>query len=364
MGIAAAAQAVALGVVLRRLLPGARRSAPLTPPLHVPETRVSVVIPARNEAARITSCLTSLGDMPCVDEVIVVDDESTDGTAHVAKELGATVVVGAPLPAGWVGKPWALHQGLSAARNDVVVFLDADTIALSGLVPALVTQLDSYDIVSLAPSFLMSSTSEQMLHASMLNGLVYRFGAVGTSVDRPEQIYGNGQCLAFRRSWLIREGGLALAASHMNDDVALLRALKSRGARIAFADGRLLLQVRMYSSAREVWTEWGRSLPMNDVSTRSRQAFDLAALWLLLVLPVIHLMRGKASKLDVASMGLRLAMTVAVAPSYSGRKTGVYLSPLMDVAATTRLTQATSAPVRSWRGRRYTQPGTASPQSS
>jgi dolichol-phosphate mannosyltransferase len=324
---------------------------PLHASSHIP---VSVVIPARNEAHRIASCLRSLQNVDGVDEIIVVDDESADETPSIAFDFGATVIAGAPLPVGWIGKPWALHQGLTAARNDIVVCLDADTVPRPGLIAALVEQLKTYDLVSLSPRFLTSSMSEQALHAAMLTGLVYRFGAVGTAVNAPEHIYGNGQCLAFRRDWLLREGGLQLAARHMNDDVALLRALASRGARIAFLDGRELLDVRMHESAAEVWREWGRSLPMNDVATRVRQVSDLVSLWLVLVIPVARMATRRVSRVDVACLVMRFGMTRALAPSYEGSRKGVYLSPLFDIAATTRLTQATCLPVREWRDRRYT----------
>ena len=70
--------------------------------------RVSVVIPARNEAERIGPCLVGLLADEALHEVIVVDDGSTDGTAAVARRAGTAVVAAAPPPPGWVGKPWAL----------------------------------------------------------------------------------------------------------------------------------------------------------------------------------------------------------------------------------------------------------------
>ena len=99
---------------------------------------VSVIIPARDEAARITDCvLAALAD-PGTGEVLVVDDESADDTAAVAARAGARVIRGAPLPSGWVGKQWALQQGLEAARGEFVLALDADARPHPGLAAALV----------------------------------------------------------------------------------------------------------------------------------------------------------------------------------------------------------------------------------
>jgi dolichol-phosphate mannosyltransferase len=87
-----------------------------------------VVVPARDEEARIGPLLAALADDPQVGEVIVVDDQSSDATASLASAAGATVVRGAALPPGWVGKPWALHQGLLAATGHWLVTLDADVV--------------------------------------------------------------------------------------------------------------------------------------------------------------------------------------------------------------------------------------------
>ena len=104
--------------------PGAR------PPL------VSVLIPARNEALRITPCLRSLTaqDYPRY-EVIVLNDHSEDTTVDVVMAHGFTrskdsprrLLEGEPLPVGWTGKSWACHQLAAAARGDYLLFTDADT---------------------------------------------------------------------------------------------------------------------------------------------------------------------------------------------------------------------------------------------
>jgi 4,4'-diaponeurosporenoate glycosyltransferase len=90
-------------------------------------TRVAVVIPARDEEHNLPTVLAGLASQTAAPrEVIVVDDGSTDTTAAVAAARGVEVLTGAPLPAGWTGKPWALYQGVRAAQAPLVVCLDAD----------------------------------------------------------------------------------------------------------------------------------------------------------------------------------------------------------------------------------------------
>src|SRR5579875_3849771 len=96
--------------------------------------RLSIVVPARNESANIERCVRSLLAQRLTDfEVLVVDDRSSDGTLEILRRLAQEnprlqVIDGAPLPEGWVGKPWALHQGALRAGGAWLLFTDADSI--------------------------------------------------------------------------------------------------------------------------------------------------------------------------------------------------------------------------------------------
>ncbi|GAB3148943.1 glycosyltransferase family 2 protein [Microbispora hainanensis] len=397
--VLAAAQAVAAVVVLARLARGRRRLPPLTAPVPGkslgdapadgiagrsggagdPAARgvaagkdgpgawigrggpsgggnpgISVVIPARDEERRLGPCLRAVLADPAVTEVIVVDDESSDGTARLAAAYRATVVRGRPLPEGWVGKQWALHQGLEEARGEIVITLDADTRPRPGLFGALAAALGDHDLVSAGPRFVCDGLAEQALHASFLATLVYRFGPIGPPVPPPpHRVVANGQCLAFRREPMRRADGFARVRGHMTDDVALARALAADGWRVGFLDAGGLLEVDMHESAAEVWREWGRSLPLRDVTRPVWQAADLAVVWLAAALPALRLAAGRPTRLDLALLAVRVLLTAALRRSYARPGAGVLLSFLLDPATAVRLTQATLRPVRTWRSRAY-----------
>lgn len=358
-----AAQAVAALAAGVRLARGRDRRPPLAPGDHTKDvtgTRraISVVVPARNEQARIGPCLTAVLADPAVGEVIVVDDESSDGTARLAAELGARVVAGGPLPPGWVGKQWALQRGLEAATGDVVVTLDADTRPGPGLFGAMAAALDGCDLLSVGPRFACDGPAEQALHASFLATLVYRFGPIGSRVPPPpHRVVANGQCIAFRRAEMLAADGFVRVRGHMTDDVALARTLAGSGWAVRFLDAGNLLEVDMHESAAEVWREWGRSLPLRDVTGPVRLSGDLAVVWLTTALPVLRLAVGRPTRLDVALLAARWMLTGALRGSYTRPGIGVLLSPLLDPVTAVRLTQASLRPVRTWRGRTYSSAG-------
>lgn len=357
MKLRTAAQAAAAAVVTTRLARGRHRRPPLRAGAPLPAgTTVSAVIPARDEAARIGPCVLAARADPGVSEVLVVDDESTDGTAAVAARAGARVIPGRPLPGGWVGKQWALQQGLEVASGEYVLTLDADARPRPGLAAALVTAATGgpFDLVSAGPRFVCDSAAEQGLHAAMLATLVYRFGPIGPARQPPpHRVVVNGQCLLARRAGLAAAGGFAPVRGYLTDDIALARDLARRGWRIGFLDGRDLLDVDMHASMTEVWREWGRSLPMADVTSPAGLAGDLAVLGLTTALPLARLAAGRPTALDLGLLALRVSLLVPLRGCYASPGPGLYFSPLADVAALVRMTGGTIRPVRSWRGRRY-----------
>jgi chlorobactene glucosyltransferase len=120
---------------------------------------VSVIVPARNEAATITTVITSvLATSYRNVELIVVDDRSTDATADLVRELARgdprlRLVPGSELPPDWYGKPWACHQGALAAAGDILLFTDADTRHAPALLGHAVSTLRATgaDLLTVAP---------------------------------------------------------------------------------------------------------------------------------------------------------------------------------------------------------------------
>lgn len=344
---------MAAGVVLSRLARGRRRRPPLAP-VAARETTISVVVPARDEQARIGPCLAGLGADDGVAEVIVVDDGSSDGTAAVARAAGARVIAGQPLPPGWVGKQWALQQGVLAASGDVVVTLDADTRPRPGLAGAMAAALRDADFVSAGPRFVCDSAGERFLHPSFLCTLSYRFGPVAAEpATTMRRAQANGQCTAFDRDRFLAGGGYERVRSRMTEDVALARALVREGWRVGFEDGADLLGVKMHDSPGELWREWGRSLAMADVTPPAWRAADVATVWLTMAAPPLRIALGRASWLDWLLLGVRIALLPAFARFYARRGAAFWLSPLADPATAVRLTLSSVRQTRRWRGRVY-----------
>ena len=196
----------------------------------------------------------------------MVDDESSDGTAALARDLGATVITGAPLPPGWVGKPWALDQGLRAASGDWVVSFDADVEPAPGLARALVgrgCRTDGLDMVSVAGRFVCPTAPLRVLHPAFLTTLVYRFGPPGSSTRRgPARVLANGQCTAARRADLLGVGGYdgRRRPPHRRRRAGPRASPPEDGGRACSTAPRRCA-VRMHTSAGDAWRALGAIAP-------------------------------------------------------------------------------------------------------
>jgi dolichol-phosphate mannosyltransferase len=343
---------------LRQLIRAGRTEAPIeaVPNAPAPSGGVTVVIPARNEARRITPCLDRLRGDAAVHEVIVVDDHSDDDTADVARSLGARVISAESLPSGWAGKCWALQQGIEAATTEWVVTLDADTEPLPGLASALVARAtkDGFGFLTVAGRFLCPTWLLQVLHPSLLTTLVYRYGPPGAALPGvPKRMMANGQCMTLRRVDFLADGGFHPVAASMVEDVALARLLSSRGWSVGFLDASPALAVAMHADAKDAWRGWGRSLPLGGVASKREQAEGLGVVWLAQALPLLRLLSGRGDLLDGVMALARLGTLAGTRRAYEQPSAAYWLSPLADIPVALRLTQSTLRPERTWRGRTY-----------
>ncbi|WP_096592312.1 2'-O-glycosyltransferase CruG [Calothrix sp. NIES-2098] len=379
-------QLPATAILLSRLVKGPRRHPPIKPQQPTPDIlgSVSVVVPTLNEALRISPLLTGLSQQSYeLREAIVVDSRSQDGTPELVKAAQKQdprfrLFTDDPLPSGWVGRPWALHNGFLQTATDSQWFLgmDADTIPHPGLVASLVQTAAAagYDLVSLSPQFILKYPGECWLQPALLMTLLYRFDPAGVNTEQPERVMANGQCFLCRRSVLAAVNGYTSASSSFCDDVTLARYIAAQGFKVGFLDGAKVLKVRMYEGAIETWKEWGRSLDLKDASPRAQIWGDL---WLLsavqgLPLPIVLGYLLFAPQLAPAPLPLQLllglnafllvirfAMLLAIAPSYdrTTAKGGwlFWLSPLADPLAVLRIFLSAFRTPQEWRGRKYSQ---------
>ena len=378
-----AAQLPAAAILLARLLQAPRRYPTLLPKQPVPNQlgQVSVVVPTLNEAARIAPCLRGLGQQSYeLREVIVVDSRSTDSTPDLVKATQQhdprfRLITDDPLPADWVGRPWALHTGFlhSSPHSTWVLGIDADTQPQPGLIASLIAtaEQEHYDLISLSPQFILKDLGEFWLQPALLITLVYRFGATGSAADGAERVMANGQCFLCRRSLLVELVGYTSARNSFCDDVTLARNAARMGAKVGFLDGANLLKVRMYEGALETWREWGRSLDLKDAASAQQKWGDLAFLAAVQGLPLPLTLAGAiglAWEIDTwplrATLGLnalllliRFALCWAIAPSYDFSQAraswSFWLSPLADPLAVYRIWLSSSRRPTQWRGREY-----------
>lgn len=230
--------------------------------------RISVLVPARDEAPRIAACVRALLDQPEVAEVLVLDDGSSDGTAEVARRAGAgdrrlVVLPGAAPPPGWVGKGHACAQLAAVATGGWLMFVDADVRLAPGAVAEARRRAvaSGADLLSFWPRQALGSPGERLL-VPLLDVVLLGFLPFRLAAARPEPalVAANGQCLLVRAGAYWRAGGHASVRADLVEDVALARAMKRAGGRVVLTDAGHLAQVRMYSGLGEAWAGFRKNL--------------------------------------------------------------------------------------------------------
>lgn len=289
-------------------------------PLPCRFPRLSVLVPARDEEANIGPCVRSLlaQDYPAF-EVLVLDDASSDGTRQVLVALAEEadrlrVLIGRPLPCGWLGKHWACHQLAQAAGGSLLFFTDADTRhhpntlrdAVAALLAAeadLLTALPCYEVVSWA----------ERLVVPVLAWSIFSFLPIGLAHRLRLPLFSAtiGQFMLFRRQAYEQVGGHAAVRQQVVDDLALGWKIKGHGLRWRLVDGGLRVRCRMYHNFREVYEGFSKNLLA--AFGYNVPLFVFVWLWLGMVFwePLIVLFLG-AVRMPISARSLILAIVAVV----------------------------------------------------
>ena len=206
--------------------------------------QVAVVVPARNEAENIAQSITSLlrQDYPAL-SVVLVDDDSTDGTAEVARRTAGalgkqdrlTIVNGSPLPPRWTGKLFAVKQGIAAAEEKFatkyLMLTDADIVHASDTARWLVAHAERHSrvLTSLTARWRCENLPERV----HIPAFIYYFAMLYPFawVNRPDHPMAGaaGGCMLVRADALRAAGGIEVIRGALIDDCALARAMKKQG---------------------------------------------------------------------------------------------------------------------------------------
>jgi hopene-associated glycosyltransferase HpnB len=329
-------------------------SAPELPPA-VPEDcpDVDVVVPARDEAGTIGPVIGSLlaQDYRGRFRVILVDDNSTDGTAALAGTAeNLTVITLQSKPAEWSGKLWALSQGVAASRAPILLFTDADIVHdprhLSSLVAKL---LQSHaDMVSEMVRLNCTSLAERALVPAFIYffQMLYPFSRVNDPAS-PVAAAAGGTVL-IRREALQRIGGIEAIKNSLIDDVALAKSVKKSGA-IFLGHSGLAASIRPYANFADIWQMIARTAFTQLRYSAGLLALTLLGLTVVWLVPAaaILFMRGWPLACGLVAFGLSMISYMPTLARYGRNRLWALALPLI---ALFYMAATVGSAVNYWRG--------------
>jgi len=274
------------------------------PPAAWPQ--VIAVVPARDEADGVAETVGSLLGQDYAGEftVVLVDDQSTDGTAELARHAAAsaraadrlTVISGSPLPSGWTGKLWAMQQGVAEAMTRTpayLLFTDADIVYRPDALTRLVTQAEAKQLV--LTSWMVKLRCEDIIEKLFIPAFVYffqmlyPFAWVNRAGDATAAAAGG--CMLVRRDALEAAGGIQSIRGALIDDCALAARLKRHGPiQLTLTDDAH--SSRPYSEFQDVRQMIARSAYAQLQYSPVLLAGTIAGMLLTYILPVLFALFG------------------------------------------------------------------------
>jgi chlorobactene glucosyltransferase len=280
-------------------------SFPRLKPLSTAEDPfISLLVPARDEAHVIGETVQRLllQDYPHF-ELLLLDDDSSDGTAEVALQAAEgderlKVLQGKPLPPGWTGKNWACSQLADQASGEALVFTDADVRWQVGALRSLIYTMERThaDTFTAWPTQETRTWSERLVVPMMDFTILAYLPELGVRFTPWQSLAAaNGQCLAFRREAYTRIGGHAAVRADIVEDVALARRTKGRGMRLVMALGEDQIGGRMYTSWQEVRYGFAKNILAGHGDNPALLVLSALFHWLVFLLPWVWLLAGIAA---------------------------------------------------------------------
>lgn len=231
--------------------------------------KVSVLMPARNEADVIGASVRSLLRQSYTHiELLVLDDDSDDGTDKAALNASENddrlqIIGGRPIPRGWLAKNWACEQLAQHAEGEILVFTDADVHWHPCALDSLLYEMSrtGADMLAVMPTQQTESWPERLcvpLMALAVHTYLPAFAVHRTSY--PLLAAANGQCIAFTRHAYVRLGGHASVRDNILDDIGLARRVKNQGLRLRLAEADGLITCRMYRDWQTVCEGYAKNI--------------------------------------------------------------------------------------------------------
>lgn len=331
----------------------------IAPGAHDPQadfSDVTALVPARDEAGCIARTLSALAAQGRLARIILVDDQSGDGTGNVARGLGLdelTVIDGTTPPTGWSGKLWALHQGAAEADTPLLLLLDADVELAPGMLAALRERYarDGLALASVMARLHMQTFWERLLLPPFVYffKLIYPFALANDPDSRIAAAAGG--CILLDAEKLRAIGGFEALHDALIDDCTLARRVKDAGGRTWLGLAHGVRAVRPYDSLANIWNMVARTAFTQLRYSAALLALCSAMLLLSFVVPLAGLLSGETGTTLLAATALG-AMALSYLPTvryYGLPDAWVATLPL---AATLFLAMTWTSALRYWRGER------------
>jgi cellulose synthase/poly-beta-1,6-N-acetylglucosamine synthase-like glycosyltransferase len=374
------AELIRLNILLFRMLKDEQRLPEVSfPEPRIPRPLVSIIVPAKDEAAGIEESVRSFlkSDYPNL-EVLLVDDRSEDATAAIMERLAAAdprvkAISIRDLPPGWTGKTHAMFQAAQGASGEILLFTDADAV----FDPHLLSRAFHFfaakelDMLSLLPGFVDQGFNETAVYPHMALGLSFFYPLPEVNDHSKQAGLASGCFIMMKRKVYERIGTWQRFRNEITEDVALSKVIKQEGFKLRVFRAGDLVRTKAFDNLTDVCRFWKRTYYgglEKDIRKIFRLTSNYASLSIvsaLFLISGIIVLSGAGGALDVALFVASFLVMAAVVVPFSifireeggnwlyglASPVGVFLS--LCVAVSTLMTVLSKEGIH-WRGSRYT----------